>query len=133
MLEKLESLRNKPKHIRNQYAFWTASVVTVCIALFWGSSLPSRFATEENQTAAPEVAGSSFFHTFGKIIQAIKESPNSLQGTVEYTQKENINPTERQHPLDLRALVASSTKAKKATTSESVGASSTVKIQSQKL
>lgn len=132
MLEKLESLRTQPKYIRNRYAFWTASMLTLIIASFWLTSLPSRFAPQVTQTATPAVAGSSFWNTFGKIIQDIKNSPNSFKGTSEYTQQEHAQPQERPHLLDLQALVASSTQTKKASIFGSSTASSTLEMPPQK-
>ncbi len=48
MLQKIESLRKKPKHIRNRYAFGVAASITLIVALVWGVSLPSRFSEQSS-------------------------------------------------------------------------------------
>ena len=42
MLKKIESLRTKPKEVRNRYAFWSAFGFTAIIAVFWVASVSSR-------------------------------------------------------------------------------------------
>lgn len=45
LLERLEALRRQPVHVRNRYAFLSALTVTLCIAIMWSISLPSRLST----------------------------------------------------------------------------------------
>lgn len=54
----IEHLKQKPSHVKGQYAFVIASIATAGIALVWSVSLPARFAdigdgiqsvTEKNQ------------------------------------------------------------------------------------
>jgi hypothetical protein len=45
MFTKLEALRKKPKHVRDRYAFWFASLATFCIAGVWATTLPAKFST----------------------------------------------------------------------------------------
>ncbi len=40
-----EQLKQKPSHVKGQFAFVVATVVTAGIALVWSVSLPARFAT----------------------------------------------------------------------------------------
>lgn len=44
MLKKIESIRKKPKEVRQRYAFWYAIGFTAFIAVFWVSTLPSQFS-----------------------------------------------------------------------------------------
>ena len=42
MLQKIESIRKKPKEVRQRYAFWGAFGFTGIIVVFWLVSLPSQ-------------------------------------------------------------------------------------------
>ncbi len=42
-----ERLRQKPSHIKAQYAFISASIVTLVIGLVWFSTMPARFSQVE--------------------------------------------------------------------------------------
>lgn len=42
MLKKIESIRKKPKEVRNRYAFWYSFGFTAVIAAFWLASVPSQ-------------------------------------------------------------------------------------------
>ncbi|OIP77532.1 MAG: hypothetical protein AUK16_01655 [Parcubacteria group bacterium CG2_30_44_11] len=44
MFAKLDELRKKPKHVRNRYAFWLATIFTLCVAGVWVTTLPTRLA-----------------------------------------------------------------------------------------
>ena len=44
MLDRLEKLRAKPKHVRDRYAFWVAVGVTLCVVGVWVTTLPPRLA-----------------------------------------------------------------------------------------
>jgi len=59
MLKKIESLRTKPKEVRNRYAFWFAFSFTAMIAVFWLVSLPSRLGvlTDLNSEPKMEIEG----------------------------------------------------------------------------
>jgi hypothetical protein len=103
----LEQLRQKPKHVRVQYAFWTALSVTALIFLLWGWSTLSRLAPQ-----TPEVGTeveSSFFSQLSGFFMKVQSIPTLFKGTIEYENKVEDTP---EHPtvIDLDALVASSTR-----------------------
>lgn len=54
MLKKIESLRAKPKEVRNLYAFWCAFGFTTIIAVFWLVSVPSRLGILTSAEVTPE-------------------------------------------------------------------------------
>jgi hypothetical protein len=62
-------IRRKPKHIRQQYAFWSAAAVTAVIALVWTVSLPSRF-----EDAGAPVADEAYTGAFARFIGEAKEN-----------------------------------------------------------
>lgn len=45
MLKKIESIRKKPKEVRNRYAFWVALGCTALVSVFWLTGISSRFET----------------------------------------------------------------------------------------
>jgi hypothetical protein len=59
MLKKIESLRTKPKEVRNRYAFWCAFGFTAVVAVFWLVSVPSQLLVFSNveEVPSPEVEG----------------------------------------------------------------------------
>ena len=114
MLKYIESLRTKPKQVRSAYAFWTAFLVAVCIALIWSSGVSKRFSTQENVlTQAPpkeEVTSS-----LSRVLTDVKErlaSSLALFRTKTIYQKEEEKIVIPTNTLDLEALFASSTQAK---------------------
>jgi len=114
MLNKLEALRQKPKQLRNRYAFWTSLCVTLVIAAVWGTQLPDRFTTtSESDFEVSEESGSSFVHTLGEVISSFKSTLGNFRGTIEYAQETDTQKEKQPKMIDLRALVASSTVAKK--------------------
>ncbi len=136
MLKKIESLRTKPKHIRNRYAFWLALSVTLSIALVWGAHVPSRFIGEEAAVVVvADQSGSSFVRTFGKIIADFKTTMQSVQGAVEYEQDPPVHEAVATKKIDLDALVASSTHNKniptQATQTPSTTASTSVNVETE--
>jgi hypothetical protein len=114
ILEKIESLRQQPKHIRNRYAFWTSLCVTLIVALVWGVQLPGRFSSGTEVVASKEAdaTGSSFVHTLGEMVTGLKASVSNFRGTIEYAKESTGEKSDTPKMLDLRALVASSTAAK---------------------
>lgn len=62
-------IRRKPKHVRQQYAFWSAAAVTAVIALVWTISLPSRF-----EDASAPAADTAYTGAFARFIGEAKEN-----------------------------------------------------------
>ncbi len=124
MLDKIESLRKEPVHVRNRYAFWVAFCVTLIIAIIWGISLPSRLAQEQVPLEQePEVVEdvsrlgellTNAGNRFAEIIQSFRSTP--VADTQATTTKEQI---------DFAELIASSTERKRNTQMASSTASST--------
>jgi hypothetical protein len=84
LLSLIESIRQKPKHVRSQYAFWTSLFLTVCIALVWGFSLKSKYTPEVSSTETLRETESSFIQGFGEIFGSVRNMPNLFKGTFEY-------------------------------------------------
>lgn len=105
MLKKLEALRKQPKHVRNRYAFWTAALVSIVIALFWATTLPTRFSAEDAPVVAAETDTKTFVQTLSEVSAHFKETFANLRTNVEYTQE----PTTPDNTLDLNALLLATT------------------------
>jgi hypothetical protein len=108
----LESIRQKPKHVRSQYAFWVSLFVTVCIALVWGFSLKAKYAPEVAAEEPLTETDSSFMNELGEVVGSMRSIPALFKGTVEYA-KEPQAPVAVSKTLDLDVLVASSTRAER--------------------
>lgn len=80
MLRKIESLRKKPKEVRNQYAFYGACIVTGFIAILWALSLPARFdsvnATEDtsDKTGGVTRALADIKESIGAAVTIFRDS-----------------------------------------------------------
>ncbi|MFM2414723.1 MAG: hypothetical protein RI911_416 [Candidatus Parcubacteria bacterium] len=111
----LEKLRKKPKHVRSQYAFWTALVFTLLIATVWVIQVPGKLLKENTQVAAVatvEAHESSFSKTFSKTIQGAKTYLQNIGKNAEYVRVQTEEEYRAENIIDLNALVASSSKAK---------------------
>ena len=53
----LQELRQKPKAVRQQYAFWGATMITSLIALFWVVSLQYRLSNTDLLTSDESSSG----------------------------------------------------------------------------
>jgi hypothetical protein len=65
----LDQLRNKPKPVREKYAFWGAIATTAVIALVWGLSLSAKFNNldsnnVETAEAEKQESGGAFSRSF---------------------------------------------------------------------
>lgn len=129
MLKKIESLREKPKHIRNAYAFWCALAVTLIIALFWSTTLPATLSNTKATSTAEQIKSteqeSSFFHTLGEIKASLIGMFTNLRTNTEYVQE--TKPEEAIDPniLDLKKIYEGSLKNAKTSSSTNVSASTT--------
>jgi hypothetical protein len=85
MLKKIEALRKQPVEVRNRYAFWIATVVTLIIAVVWASTFPARFSQEAPATVeeSPSSVGAldsikafvaSMSERFGPVIATPNEA-----------------------------------------------------------
>ena len=111
MLRKIESLRTKPLHVRNAYAFGFSFLITFCIATVWAVATINRFSPAEKEPIAQVETTSSLSRSFTQLKESIGNMLTSLSATVVYTQKEEpIHPPS--NTLNLEELYASSTKAR---------------------
>jgi len=85
MLRKIEAARKQPKHIRNRYAFWISLGVTSVIAVFWLSSVPSRFSTQEMTLQKYPMEG------------GVSRIFNQMRASVSETAENNIPSTTTEH------------------------------------
>ena len=69
----LDNLRQKPKQVRNQYAFGFALCSTVIIAGVWSLSLPSRFANLGNTAAVGNASSTVSTVPFSGLFNQLKE------------------------------------------------------------
>ncbi|MFM2381945.1 MAG: hypothetical protein RLZZ76_712 [Candidatus Parcubacteria bacterium] len=127
MLEHLERIRQKPKQVRAQYAFWLSLLLTLVVVGIWGLFQRDRFSNGVEQEEALIETKSSFFGELGEIFSGIGSLPSLFKGKVEYSREEEavIVPPKT---IDLEALVASSTKAQKETKKASTTEVSEVKV-----
>jgi cytoskeletal protein RodZ len=104
MLKKIESLREKPKAVRNRYAFGIALVCTGVIALVWATTLPSRLVTQEDPelVASAQEDVSYFSKAFSEVFSRAGEVVNTIRAQ-RYEKTDSAPQT-----IDLAALVASS-------------------------
>ena len=112
LLEKIENIRNKPLHIRNQYAFFSALLITVCIAVVWGYiTFNTVVHTTTEEVVKKDDVPSSLSRTLGEIKIHIQQSIASMRTSVQYV-KTQSDDQDAPKLLDLDALYASSSKAK---------------------
>lgn len=109
LIRVFSSIRQKPKHVRDQYAFWIAAVVTVLVAVSWLVDLPGKLNPEQ-APAESEPVFSSFFNEAGSRLSDVTESFSGLRTSTE-SADEQIASTST---LDVSA---SSTDTMQATTS----------------
>ena len=85
MLRFIEHVRTKPKAVRNQYAFFGAAIITLCIVLVWAVSLPARFASFDAEEKETTGAFSQFFNdaksNLGVVFQAVQEPEDTTVAT----------------------------------------------------
>ena len=102
MLGKIEALRRKPPHVRNRYAFWIASSLTLIIVVVWSSTLPSRFQDEE---IIEEPLPSNNTGGYVETVRSFFSGIGDRMGGQEVPTEQNVGP-ER---VNLVELVASTT------------------------
>jgi hypothetical protein len=132
----LDTVRSKPKHVRDQYAFGIAIAFTLVVGGVWSLSLPSRFAGGTQVAALASTTNAAPFanfftqlkHQFSGVKSAIDElpkstsTPSSIASTTEAALELKLSEENKEQ------IKASSTETKiefgtKATTGTSVGSS----------
>lgn len=90
ILKKIESLREQPKSVRNQYAFWIALSVSLIITLVWVATIPSRFLPAEVATSSQHDGISNFAQNIKDISYQLGESISAIRTKAEYAQTEFV-------------------------------------------
>jgi len=111
MLRHIESLRTKPLHVRNAYAFGFSFLITLCIASVWAVTTINRFSPNEHEIVSQVETTSSLSRSFTQLKESIGDMVTSMRATVVYTQKEEPSKPVS-NTLNLEELYASSTKAR---------------------
>ena len=112
MLKKIESLRKRPKHVRNQYAFYGAVLVTGIIIVFWVVSIPAKFQQVEVVQDDSDSDGG-----FARAFQDLK---SNFATVVETTKTEVIDTisvatsteeagADTRYTIDIEAMFATTT------------------------
>ncbi len=133
MLKKIESIRKKPKHIRNAYAFWVALAVTLIIALFWFTTLPATFSNTPATSTTEQIEAigqeSSFFHTLGELKGSLSGMFTNLRTNTEYVRETKPEEAVNPNVLDLKKIYEESLKNDKARTGTTSPAASTTPVE----
>ncbi len=116
MLDKIESLRKQPKHIRNRYAFWIAFSITLFIALIWTLMFSVQLSSKNTVPQEHADEAGSFSRTLNDITLRFKDIFAQMRTRVEYIREEQTPKIDTSKVLDLNALVASSTMKKSTST-----------------
>jgi len=67
----LNALRQKPKHVRDQYAFGGAVIFTAIVMGVWSLSLPARFSTVAQGVSEAQPAAAPFSHMFSQLKEQL--------------------------------------------------------------
>jgi hypothetical protein len=83
LFSRLDKLRQKPKIVRQQYAFFGALTLTAVVAGVWTLSLPARFAGVGEVATATDEAAPPFAHIFGELKDRFGAAKNQVGSAVE--------------------------------------------------
>jgi hypothetical protein len=127
MLKKIESLRQRPKHIRNAYAFWIALAVTLLIAFLWSTTLPAKFSNTNATSSAAlnEEQGSSFFHTLAELKDGVIKTFANMRTTTQYVREAKPEEVVDPNVIDLKKIYEESLKNRQTSSSTDVDTSTT--------
>lgn len=100
----LDTLRKKPKHVREQYAFGGAVVFTAMVVGVWSLSLPARFAAISDGVSEVQPAAAPFAHMFSQLKEQVQRiTSNDSDSSSE------INDAPSTEPVGLPELTATTT------------------------
>lgn len=85
----LDSIRSKPKHIRDQYAFGIAVFCTLAIGGVWSLSLPARFAGPSNVAT---LASSTNAAPFANFFTQLKNQFSGITEVIDELPKATTTP-----------------------------------------
>jgi hypothetical protein len=82
ILRAIESIRQKPKAVRQRYAFVTTVIFTAIVTGVWSLSLPARFtAVQEGvTTASPEITSQTASAPFSGVWSQFKQQVLGMVG-----------------------------------------------------
>lgn len=78
LLRVLKSIRRRPKHVRDRYAFWIAASMTGLVVTLWAWQLPNRFS----DTVAPATQPAASASAFSSFINEAKERFSNIGAEV---------------------------------------------------
>lgn len=126
MLRKIESLRHEPKPIRDRYAFYWASIVTLVIAGFWAISLPSKFAAitnigevvnEDDESGGFSRAIDDIKNNFSASLLDLKElTSTTTDPTAEEIKESDHVPAADNNVIDIAGMFATTSESEPAPT-----------------
>ena len=96
----LERIRQKPRAVRTQYAFFTSLMVTGLVAVVWLTSLPERF--NQAEIATTESAESA--QTFSEFSQVFSAARDTVANTIDSVRDLRADPETVQGPADALLL-----------------------------
>jgi len=76
----LRHIRQKPKAVREQYAFWIACTCTGIVAIVWATQLSGRFTDQSQQGS---VADSERPETFSSFMQETQSAIETVTSEVQ--------------------------------------------------
>lgn len=135
MIEKIESLRKKPPHVRNRYAFWIALCLTTLIVIFWATTLPGRFASIESKAANQKDVSREIgiSKSLAPFITRAQEAFSALVQQPEATTTVTVPIGSTREDIDFQALLASSTMQDRLDTEATTTATSTAATSSAQM
>lgn len=105
LLRTIENIRQKPKAVRQRYAFVTAVAFTAIVTGIWSLSLPARFtAVQEGViTVSPEITTQTATAPFSGVWTEFRQQVLGKFG------KSPIAPSAESNLIDTSTSIASST------------------------
>ena len=93
-MDLLERMRAKPRHVKHQYAFGGALLITLVIASFWVLSLPARFSTLTNTTGDVSATSGNEQDGFSNLVGSARDELGSLIEAKKHEESnaQNITP-----------------------------------------
>lgn len=76
LIRLISSVRKKPKHVRDQFAFWTAIIFTSLVVCFWVIGLPGR--VNSNFVVEDEKSKGVFSSLFDEIGGQFSEATENI-------------------------------------------------------
>ncbi len=105
----LDGLREKPRHVRQRFAFMFALTLTLLVGGVWTLTLPARFlATEAPETQASAVAPfASLWGTMKDQFGAMKQQATAIVASTTASSTSTTTPESK--TFDAMTLVSTST------------------------